>query len=104
MQPPVAVPANGGPPRLALVTRPEGANVMTTLAVPEGSPSLRQVDAALAADVREAAAAARSNGPAGSEGSLGFGSSFGVGRAGSGGDSTFGLVAGSSAGFVLEGE
>jgi hypothetical protein len=36
-------------------------------------------------------------------GSLGFGSSFGVGSAASGGDSTFGLVVGSSAGFVLEG-
>ena len=45
MQPPVGVPANGGPCRFALVTRPEGANVMFTVAVPEGSPSLRHEDA-----------------------------------------------------------
>src|SRR4051812_14644448 len=88
MQPPVAVPANGGPLTLALVTRPDGANVMTTLATPEGSPSFLQAAAWAAPAVRAAAAAARSKGPAGSVGpagaelgfgSLSFGSSFAIG-------------------------
>ena len=50
MQPPVCVPAKGGPLMLALVTRPDGAKVTTTVAVPGGSPSFRQLDAAPAAD------------------------------------------------------
>src|SRR6476659_6551799 len=73
MQPPVGVPAKGGPEMLALVTRPEGANVMTTLATPEGSPSLRQAEACAALLLRAAAAAARSKGPAGSPGVVGAG-------------------------------
>src|SRR5262249_53070646 len=92
MQPPVGVPANGGPLMFALVTRPDGAKVMTTLATPEGSPSFLQPEAAVAAVVSAAAAAARSNGPAGSPLSTGgggagagsFGSSFGAVAAGSG--------------------
>src|SRR3954462_5755951 len=88
MQPPVAVPANGGPLMLALVTRPEGAKVMTTLATPEGSPSLRHADACAALAVRAVAAAARSNGPAGSPGTAGsiglFGSSLATGGSGLG--------------------
>src|SRR5688572_13516068 len=61
MQPPVAVPAKGGPLTLALVTRPEGAKVTTTAAAPVGSPSLRQAEAWAAAAFRAAAAATRSN-------------------------------------------
>src|SRR5688500_14942023 len=73
MQPPVAVPANGGPPMLALVTRPDGANVTTTLATPEGSPSLRQEEACAAPLFSAAAARARSKGPEGSSGGAGAG-------------------------------
>lgn len=39
MQPPVAVPANGGPFTLAMVTLPLGAKVTETWALPLGSPS-----------------------------------------------------------------
>ena len=49
MHPPVAVPAKGGPLTLALVTRPEGAKVMTTTAAPLGSPSFRHAEACPAA-------------------------------------------------------
>lgn len=70
MQPPVAVPAKGGPLMLALVTRPEGAKVTVTLAVPDGSPDFLQVEACEAADESAEAAAARSNGPTGP---VGFG-------------------------------
>src|SRR5258705_3248734 len=95
MQPPVAVPANGGPLTFALVTRPDGANVMTTLATPVGSPSLRHDDANAALVLRAAAAAARSKGssvsagPSGEKAAAGFGSalamgSFSTGAAGSG--------------------
>src|SRR5437868_4799200 len=76
MQPPVAVPAKGGPLTLALVTRPDGANVMTTLATPEGSPSFLQAEAWAAPAVRAALAV----------GAAGSGASVGVGaraRAGS---------------------
>ena len=45
MQPPVGVPANGGPAMVALVTRPDGENVMVTAATPLGSPGLRQLEA-----------------------------------------------------------
>src|SRR5512132_4093488 len=58
MQPPVAVPANGGPFTIALVTRPDGANVTTTIAVPLGSPSLRHDAAACEAAVASAVVAA----------------------------------------------
>src|SRR5688500_13906720 len=75
IQPPVGVPAKGGPLILALVTRPEGANVMTTLATPDGSPSLRHEEAWAALALRAAEAAARSKGPAGSAG--GWASSVG---------------------------
>src|SRR5688572_2716122 len=71
MQPPVGVPAKGGPLMLAVVTRPDGANVTTTLATPEGSPSLRQAEACPALAVSAAVAAALSKGPAGSAGALG---------------------------------
>src|SRR4051812_14346374 len=58
---------------------------MTTLATPEGSPSLRQAEAWAAPAVSAAAAAARSNGPAGSpDGGGACGSSLIVGPAGSG--------------------
>src|SRR4051812_19887973 len=68
MQPPVAVPAKGGPESVALVTRPDGANVTVTLAVPLGSPSLRQLEASLAAALSAPTAAARSNSTPGSAG------------------------------------
>jgi hypothetical protein len=45
IHPPVGVAANGGPPMLAEVTRPDGENVMVTTATPLGSPSLRQLEA-----------------------------------------------------------
>ena len=61
MQPPVGVPAKGGPDRLALVTRPEGANVTNTTAVPLGSAPRRQDDAAEAAAVSAEMAAPLSN-------------------------------------------
>lgn len=70
MQPPVAVPAKGGPLMLALVTRPDGANVTVTLAVPDGSPDFLHDEACEAADESAEAAAARSNGPTGP---VGFG-------------------------------
>src|SRR5688572_6233934 len=90
MQPPVGVPAKGGPLMFALVTRPDGANVTTTLATPEGSPSLRQAEACAALEVNATAAAERSKGPDGSAAGSragvgsGFGSSFATGAAGSG--------------------
>src|SRR5215208_3939172 len=62
MQPPVAVPANGGPLTIALVTRPEGANVMTTVALPLGSPSLRHIAAWAAAPASADVTAALSKG------------------------------------------
>src|SRR5512147_2245410 len=58
MQPPVAVPANGGPSISARVALPAFENVTLTLATPVGSPSLRQEAAWLAAAPRAAAAAA----------------------------------------------
>ena len=61
MQPPVGVPAKGGPDRLALVTRPDGANVTNTTAVPLGSAPRRQDEAAEAAAVSAARAAPLSN-------------------------------------------
>src|SRR5689334_7910136 len=73
MQPPVAVPANGGPLSLAAVTRPEGANVTVTLATPEGSPSLRHAEACAAALASALAAAARSkSAPTGAGSALGW--------------------------------
>ena len=45
MQPPVGVPANGGPEIVAVVTLPDGENVMVTAATPVGSPGLRQPEA-----------------------------------------------------------
>jgi hypothetical protein len=45
IQPPVAVPAKGGPLTFALVIRPEGAKVTTTAALPVGSPSFLQAEA-----------------------------------------------------------
>src|SRR5262245_57898364 len=63
MQPPVGVAAKGGPPMLAVVTRPEGENVMVTTATPLGSPGLRQLEACAAAASREARAAPASKGP-----------------------------------------
>jgi len=68
MQPPVAVPENGGPWLCALVTRPEGANVIVKLAVPEGSPCLRQEDAwaaTLASALRAASGSKAVSGAAG---------------------------------------
>jgi hypothetical protein len=61
MQPPVGVPAKGGPDRLALVTRPDGANVTNTTAVPLGSAPRRHDEAAEAAAVSAARAAPLSN-------------------------------------------
>jgi hypothetical protein len=52
MQPPVGVPAKGGPATAALVTRPDEANVIVTRATPLGSPSRRHDDARLAAASR----------------------------------------------------
>ena len=63
MQLPVEVPANGAPLTVALVTRPDGANVIVTVAVPDGSPNFRQRVASPAAFVSAADAAARSNAP-----------------------------------------
>ncbi|MBN1605812.1 MAG: hypothetical protein JW940_04225 [Polyangiaceae bacterium] len=57
MQPPARVPAKSPPASTELVTRPDGANVTMTLAVPAGSPSLRQEDAEAAARLRAARAA-----------------------------------------------
>src|SRR5258706_367543 len=76
MQPPVGVPAKGGPLTLALVTRPDGANVMTTLATPDGSPSFLQPEAAAAPAV-SAAAAGASGGAAAGAGAAGRGASAG---------------------------
>jgi hypothetical protein len=45
MQPPVGVPAKGGPAMFALVTLPDGENVIVTTATPLGSPGFRQLDA-----------------------------------------------------------
>lgn len=52
MHPPVGVPAKGGPLISAEVTRPEGAKVTLTRAVPEGSSGARHPDAAPAAELR----------------------------------------------------
>lgn len=83
MQPPVGVPAKGGPLTLALVTRPEGAKVMTTVAVPEGSSPLRQLEAWLACVVSALIAACRSKpAPTGARGADGRGVTGG-GRTGS---------------------
>src|SRR5882724_8008741 len=68
MQPPVAVPANGGPWMVALVTRPEGAKVMVRVALPEGSPSLRKEEACAAALFSALTAALRSNSVPGAAG------------------------------------
>src|SRR5690606_4930675 len=65
MQPPVGVPANGGPATTADVTRPEGAKVTTTRAVPAGSPALRQAAARPPATCTALVAAARSKGASG---------------------------------------
>src|SRR5450432_1658514 len=69
MQPPVGVPAKGGPWMAALVTRPEGAKVIVRVAVPEGSPSLRHAAASEAAALSAAIAAERSKSVPGSAGS-----------------------------------
>src|SRR5688500_19047262 len=82
MQPPVGVPAKGGPLILALVTRPEGANVTTTLATPDGSPSLRQAEACPALAVSGCVAAGLSKGPAGSAGGVGSAAASGFGSSG----------------------
>jgi hypothetical protein len=113
MQPPVGVPAKGGPLMLALVTRPEGAKVMTTLAVPEGSPSLRHEEAWEALAVSAAVAAAGSKSPAGplgvgGSGSRGLGSTFPtVGSASALGAGAWGSLLGASvafgSGFVSDG-
>ena len=63
MQPPVAVPAKGGPLTLALVARPEGAKVTTTTARPLGSPGRRQPEACAAALPSADRAAAVLKGP-----------------------------------------
>ena len=49
MQPPVGVPANGGPETVELVTRPLGAKVTDTRACPDGSLLRRQPDAFIVA-------------------------------------------------------
>src|SRR5262245_59512680 len=61
MQPPVAVPANGGPFTTALVTRPDGEKVTVICAVPLGSPAALQPAACAVAALSAAAAAALSN-------------------------------------------
>ena len=76
MQPPVAVPANGGPPTTALVTRPDGANVTVTDAIPEGSPDFRHADASPAICVRAFTAALLSKGPSTDSVVLGGGDGF----------------------------
>src|SRR5262245_30738137 len=63
MQPPVAVPAKGGPSTSARVARPAFEKVMCTTATPVGSPSLRQPAAVAAAAPSAALAAALSNSP-----------------------------------------
>src|SRR5882672_11310608 len=63
MQPPVAVPAKGGPSTSARVARPAFEKVTCTTATPVGSPSLRQPAAEDAAAPSAALAAALSNSP-----------------------------------------
>lgn len=63
IQPPVAVPANGGPSTNAWVDLPLFVNVTVTRAMPEGSPGWRHEDALLAAKASALAAAVESNGP-----------------------------------------
>src|SRR5262245_14074067 len=63
MQPPVAVPAKGGPSTRARVARPALEKVTFTTATPDGSPSLRQPAADDAAAPSAALAAALSNSP-----------------------------------------
>ena len=89
MQPPVGVPANGGPATLALVTLPEGEKVTTTVALPEGSPPRRQELALAAAAFKAATADCRLNGvpvaPAGllaTATGLGLGCSLSLGGGG----------------------
>ena len=66
MQPPVAVPAKGGPCTIAWVTRPEGAKVTETRATPLGSPAALHPVACPIAPPSAAFAAPWSNGaPAG---------------------------------------
>ena len=73
MQLPVSVPANGGPEIVAEVTRPDGENVIVTVAKPLGSPSLRQ-ELACDAEASSAALAAFASKAA----SAGAGSTFAV--------------------------
>lgn len=63
MHPPVGVPANGGPATLAVVTRPDGANVTWTFATPLGSPGCLQPEARPTAALKAALATLRSNSP-----------------------------------------
>ena len=58
MQPPARVPVKRAPVTTALITRPDGAKVTITRALPAGSPSRRQPDAEAAAEERAALAAA----------------------------------------------
>src|SRR6187399_3005613 len=76
MHPPVRVPAKGGPLRLALVTRPDGAKVTMTMAVPLGSPSCRQPAACPTPAFNAASAASLLNG--GESGFAGMGSGLGA--------------------------
>jgi hypothetical protein len=63
IHPPARVPEKIPPARTELVTRPDGAKVTMTLAVPAGSPSWRQEDAEAAARLRAARAALASKDP-----------------------------------------
>ena len=63
MQLPVGVPANGGPEMFAVVTCPEGANVIWTRAVPLGSPGCLHPLAAPTPPPSAAEAALLSNSP-----------------------------------------
>jgi hypothetical protein len=67
MQPPVAVPAKGLPSTNARVARPEFANVSRILAVPEGSPGFRHLDARSAAASKASLATEMLNGSAEAE-------------------------------------
>src|SRR5262245_43357208 len=82
MQPPVRVPANGSPETVAVVARPEGANVIVTTATPGGTSARLQLRASRAAPSISASAAFASNaasaGAAGS--SLGSGSAVALGE------------------------
>src|SRR5687767_11360591 len=80
MQPPVGVPAKGGPAMFALVTRPDGEKVMVTTATPLGSPGFLQLEACATAPASAVRAASALKGPSGAV----FGGSAGAGVPGAG--------------------